>query len=468
MTRGHLYSTEGGVRTGIGRSGLAAEAFFFGYPLVTAVRQIVRVSAEGFGPVPAAPFNTFAHCREAPGPMSELISVSNDTVFSLAQIDLAVGPVVLHVPDTGGRYYAISFIDVWTNNFAYVGPRATGTAEADFLLVPPGWRGELPPLPRIHAPTRVFTLVGRFALDGPGDMPALKRLQDKLDLRPVGADVAKDMANDAGTVTRSAEGPPEMSKQVCDDLRFWEELRTWMLAFPPSWAERDYARRFEPLGLLADPSPYIDPAPDLAWALRHGFTGGRERLEQLIHVGRPLENGWIVTLHAFDYNIDHFQLGTIEHPEWKAPDRAQAHIARALATRLTPGGSHAYEAAEAQISTDRDGLRLTGAHRYTLHLDPPPPTAAFWSLTMYDSPEYYLVDNPIRRYSIGSRTQGLRYGADGSLTIYLQNEPPRSADQAPNWLPAPPGDFRPMMRIYQPAATVLDGSYTLPPIVRGA
>jgi hypothetical protein len=45
--------------------------------------------------------------------------------------------VRLDVPDTAGRYYVLQFVDAWTNNFAYVGHRATGTAAGSFLLAPP-------------------------------------------------------------------------------------------------------------------------------------------------------------------------------------------------------------------------------------------------------------------------------------------------------------------------------------------
>ncbi len=43
---------------------------------------------------------------------------------------------------------------------------------------------------------------------------------------------------------------------------------------------------------------------------------------------------------------------------------------------------------------------------------------------MYDEPDYYLVANPISRYSIGDRTPGLRVSDDGSVTIYLQHTSP--------------------------------------------
>ena len=94
-----------------------------------------------------------------------------------------------------------------------------------------------------------------------------------------------------------------------------------------------------------------------------------------------------------------------------------------------------------------------------------PPVDAFWSLTMYNVPEFLLVENPIDRYSIGDRTPGLQIADDGSLTIYLQHESPGPDNQA-NWLPAPAGDFRPVMRMYQPKPDVLSGAYTLPAITK--
>jgi len=62
--------------------------------------------------------------------------------------------------------------------------------------------------------------------------------------------------------------------------------------------------------------------------------------------------------------------------------------------------------------------------------------------------------------SIGDRTPGLQVVGDGSLTIYLQHDSPGPVKE-PNWLPTPAGDFRPIMRMYQPRPEVLAGSYAL-------
>ena len=101
-----------------------------------------------------------------------------------------------------------------------------------------------------------------------------------------------------------------------------------------------------------------------------------------------------------------------------------------------------------------------------LRFDETPPVDAFWSITMYDLPDFYLVANAIDRYSIGDRTPGLQRAADGSLTIVIQADEPDDPEARANWLPAPPGRFRPLLRAYQPGAAILDGSYVIPAIER--
>ena len=76
-------------------------------------------------------------------PTTKFVSPNNDTLYLVAPLDLSGGPLVLHVPDTADRYYVLQFVDAWTNNVAYIGRRATGTGEAKYLLVPPGYDGPI-------------------------------------------------------------------------------------------------------------------------------------------------------------------------------------------------------------------------------------------------------------------------------------------------------------------------------------
>lgn len=182
--------------------------------------------------------------------------------------------------------------------------------------------------------------------------------------------------------------------------------------------------------------------------------------------GTETVNGWSQTVHVFDYNLDFFGPGTIDDPAWKIEDPRVRVGDRAVAAKAGLWGNHGYEAAYKMTFVDGDGAQLTGDHDYELTLSPPPPVDAFWSITMYDLPNFFMVANEIDRYSIGDRTPGIVSDADGGITIRLSRTQPGDAESAANWLPTPPGPFRLILRMYMPAAAALDGSYAPPPITR--
>lgn len=435
---------------------LAVRAYVYGFPLVFDVEQVSRFVAEGIGSTPATPFNVFGHASTLAGPKDTFVSINNDTIYSIAQLDLGVGPIVLEVPDTAGRYYVLQFVDAWTNNFAYVGARATGTGAGRFLLTPPGWDGEVPAgTTRISVPTRVATIVGRWACDGVEDLPKVRALQAQMTLQPLDASAP------------AAAGVPQADPGIPEELRFWEQLRLWIAEFPPAQQDQQLLQAFAPLGVLADgPSPYLDADPDLAAVLVAGAGQGSDALQAALRATPVGPTGWQTPYHVFDYNDDFFEVGTIDSPEWRFADRAEAIALRAGAALGGLWGNHGYEAAYASTYVDGNGEQLNGEHTYRWVLDPEPPVDAFWSITMYDLPEYFLVDNPIDRYSIGDRTPGLVRGDDGSLTLTISHKEPTSEEERANWLPAPAGDFRPLLRMYVPHPDVVGGRYTIPAIER--
>jgi hypothetical protein len=434
----------------------AAAAYIYGFPLVFDLEQVHRFVTTGIGATPATPFNAFGHARALAGPADTFVTINNDTLYSIAQIDLGVGPVVLHVPDAAGRYYVLQFVDAWTNNFAYIGHRSTGTGAGDFLLVPPGWDGVAPDgTTVIRFPTRIGSIVGRWACSGTDDLRAVHLLQDALSLRPL----------DPNAV---AAGLPDIDPRIPDDLAFLEELRVGSQAFPPAGRDMAVAASLAATGIGAiGESPYVDADPAFAAALRDGLEVGRQRLDTILTSGAsPEVNGWKLTLHAFDYNLDFFEIGALDDERFKIADPKLRIAERAAAAKGGLWGNHAYEAAYLMTYVDDRGEQLTGERTYTLHLDPTPPVGAFWSLTMYSVPDFYLVANEIDRYSIGDRTPHLAYGEDGSLTITIGADRPADWTAAANWLPAPRGTFRPVLRMYEPAPAVLDGTYVVPAITR--
>ena len=435
---------------------LATEAYLYGFPLVFNLGQVQRYVHSGVGANPASPFNTFSHARKMAGPADTFVTINNDTVYSMAQIDLSVGPVMLHVPDAAGRYYVLQFVDAWTNNFAYVGHRATGTTAGDFLLVPPAWTGIVPEgTTAIEFPTRIASIVGRWACAGDADLGAVAALQDATTLTPLDGDAVP-------------VGLPQPAPSDSEALVFFEKMRLWTQEFPAPERDQPLQASFKPLGINDPDESIIDATGPVAQALSEGYERGQAVLQKVLHSGgtSPVVNGWKLTFHAFDYNLDYFQVGALDDPAFKIADPKMRIVERAAAAAGGLWGNHPYEAAYIMTYVDDRDEQLSGSNTYTLHLDPTPPVGAFWSLTMYDVPNFFMVDNPIDRYSIGDRTPGVRYEDDGSLIITISHAEPVDETARANWLPAPAGDFRPVLRMYEPGPEVLDGTYEIPAITR--
>ena len=404
------------------------KAYLYGFPLVFNLDQVRRFVTTGVGSNPQASYNGFSHSRNLAGPQDTFVTINNDTIYSMAQLDLGVGPVRLHTPDTAGRYYVLQFVDVWTNNFAYVGHRATGTDAGDFLLVPPGWSGDTPAgVTVIHFPTTVASIVGRWACAGAPDLPAVHALQDATTLEPV------DAAAVAGRRSRprpgGRTGPGILG-----------EVAAVVAGVPPPPRDRPLQQGLAATGIAqSGPSPYVSPEASFADALRQGIAVGESTLKRVLESGgsSPEVNGWKLTMHVFDYNLDYFEVGALNDPQFKITDPKVRIVERAAAAKGGLWGNHAYEAVYIMTYHDDHGDQLTGERTYTLRLDPPPPVRAFWSLTMYDVPNFFLVANEINRYSIGDRTPGIVYADDGSPTITISHSRPADPTAVANWLPAP-------------------------------
>ncbi|NNH68634.1 DUF1254 domain-containing protein [Nocardia uniformis] len=162
---------------------LSYEAYVYLYSLVTmdVTRQqqtnAPADSTAGFGPP-----NQFHHLRRFPdADFRAVVRPNFDTLYSSAWLDLTRGPVRIHVPDSGDRYFMLPILDAWTDVFANPGKRTTATAEQDFVVVGPTYHGDLPAdVSVIRAPTHRAWMIGRTQTNGPADYAAVNKFQDGL------------------------------------------------------------------------------------------------------------------------------------------------------------------------------------------------------------------------------------------------------------------------------------------------
>jgi hypothetical protein len=397
--------------------------------------------------------NGFIHARRLLGAGgSRVVTPNSDTLYTNAWLDLSRGPVVIRVPDTADRYYVLGFLDFWTNPFAHVGRRTTGTGEGLFLVAGPGWTGETPAgMCRIDAPTAHAWIIGRIMVEGPEDVPAVNALQDGF--RMVGWEAWQRGERD-GTAPSDVIDTGLDPKAPRDARRFVEVVSRALRENPPPEGERALLADFARLGLDGGLAPGLPALPEEV--ARRAIARALDTVDALLERDEDREGneevrrrgGWSAP----------FVLGESFGCDWHR---------RAVVARKYIGALTSAEAIYPMAYADAEGRPLTGAHRYAIRFPAggEPPVDSFWSLTMYDSRDCMLVPNALDRYRIGDRSRGLRREADGALVLYLQHASPGAALES-NWLPAPEGRFYLCLRAYQPRSELLDGRWQAPDIVR--
>ncbi|MBL8559017.1 MAG: DUF1254 domain-containing protein [Hyphomonadaceae bacterium] len=389
----------------------AEEAFLYGF----APFEMARVAGGAF--TQGAPPNRFAHRATLSDHTARAVTTpNNDTLYSPAFVDLTGGPVELVTPTLTDRYWSVAMMSAFTDNFRVLGTRTTKGAGGRYWLVGPQWRGRAPEgVEVVRAPTADIWVLGRILVDGAYDLAAAAAVQRQFTMQPVGGGASPrrfraadplDSENFFGvldeTLTRSGAAPSGLQSPGLTDGDAW---------------------RREAAATLAK--------------LRSGL--GRK--------GR-LISGWT-------------------YPADNLGDFGDDHAFRAQVALSGLGALPKAEAIYLSGVVDATGALLNGANAYRFSLPPGgAPVDAFWSLSMYEvdaEGRLYFIDNPIQRYAIGNRTQGLLVAADGSLEVIISADRPANAS---NWLPAPRKPFRVTFRGYLPQAPLLSGAWTLPAITR--
>jgi hypothetical protein len=428
---------------------IGMEAFLYLYPLVlmdTTRRQATNIEAGQL--MGRGPMNTFTHVRQfPPADFRDVVRPNFDTLYSIAWLDLTNEPMVLTVPDTQGRYYLLPMLDMWTDVFASVGKRTTGTGAGSFVIVPSGWRGEISEgLQRIDAPTPFVWIIGRSQTNGPEDYAAVHQVQNGYTLTRL-SHFRKDSQPLSVTVdpTVDMKTPPMAQVSNMGADKYFAYASELLKFNPPHLTDQPIVARMRRLGFEPGKSFDLSQA-DVAVqrALECVVSDGLKAMQAKAPSLARVVNGW-------QMNTDTMGVyGTY-------------YLKRAIVALVGLGANLPEDAIYPLNVGDADGNPLSGVNKYLMHFakNEIPPVSAFWSVTLYDKDGFPTV-NALNRNVICDRDE-LKYNADGSLDLYFQKNAP-GKEMESNWLPAPAGNFNLCMRLYAPKAEVLDGRWK-PPLV---
>jgi hypothetical protein len=439
---------------------IGVDAYLYFYSLVTmdiTRKQISNIEpGKGFG----GPMNSFVNLPEfPPADLKTVVRPNFDTLYSSGWLDLTKEPMIVSVPDTGGRFYLLPMLDMWTDVFASPGWRTTGTAAGNFIVVAPGWRPDLRDrlseefkLPkdtqRIDAPTPYVWIIGRTKTDGPPDYDAVHKIQAGYKITPLSQwGKTPDPVRVKIDPTIDMKTPPKIQVDTMPAGKYFAYAAELMKLQPPHITDEPIIARMKRIGMELGKSFDLDKAdPVVKKALERVPQGAQELMRWKVPTLARVVNGWSMNTDTMGVYGNYY-------------------LKRAIIAQLGLGANLPEDAIYPMNLGDESGKPLDGASNYTIHFDKAtiPPADAFWSITLYDQ-EGYQVANSLNRFAVSS-WMPFQYNPDGSLDLYFQNESP-GAEKEANWLPAPKGSFNLCMRLYAPKSEALTGKWNPPPVMK--
>ena len=418
---------------------IAEEAYLYGIPMIVGYKVIYEFFIDKDSGQFKAPIGQINNEARVFTPEDTGISTPNsDTPYSMAFLDLRAEPSVLCMPEIDPkRYYDVQLVDLYTQNYGYMGSRTTGNGPGCYLVAGPDYTGDMAPAgitKSFRSETQFSLVVYRTQLFNSLDMDNVKKVQAGYSLQPLSG-----FLNTAAPPAPTAVDWPAFAPEAFT-TRFAEYL-DFLLQFCPTVGtasvEKPLREKFALLGIGADKPGGNKPIdPGVKAAIGAGVKAAAAEIDKTTETVGKRVNGWQIGSAAGSRDF--------YNGNWAL---------RAAAAKLGIYGNSQAEAVYPFTRQDADGVTLDGSkHTYqvTFAAGELPPVNAFWSITMYDGNTQLLIKNPINRYLINSpMLPDLKKNPDGSLTLYIQKDSP-GKDKEANWLPAPDGPMFMVMRMYWP------------------
>jgi hypothetical protein len=383
------------------------------------------------------------------------LTANDTTIYACANIDLSkAGAVVVEIPP--GRLVGL-IDDFWQRAITDVGlPGPDGDKGGKFLLLPPGYNGEVPNegYHVLRATMNNYNVMIRGIISSMSEAPAAVETVKKMQIYPW-----SERANPKPTKFIPFSGK-KVDTLAPGGMEYWMRLVAVINNNPIHERDRFFMAMLKPLGIEKGKEfkPDARQRAILEDAARIGDAMGRAMLfdgEQRIASANAFGGtqwNWVVLNRPDQETENYSQLDERLHYTYGA-----IYTSPFIGSKK-PGPGSEY----VQAFKDKDGKRFDGGKSYRLHVPANVPAASFWSLTIYDTATRSMLQNASGDAARSSYDK-LKTNADGSIDLYFGPKAP--AGQESNWTETVPGKgFYPMFRFYTPKEGVFDGTWKLPDV----
>lgn len=244
------------------------------------------------------------------------------------------------------------------------------------------------------------------------------------------------------------------------DIRFWELVNTYVQREPMADRDRFFYAWLKDLGIEKG-SPF-QPTPNQ-----------KEILQQALDVGMAMSQAisfnktkamFPTAIYGKDTGFEDAMAGMNPKIDLDHYSMFNERASYGFEATTTSAGmvSRVAGKGSAYLGSyyDADDNALMGGNNYKLHIEPNPPAANFWSLTVYDIENRLIIRNDIKRSDRSSRTEGLIKNSDGSVDLYFGPKPPKGKEI--NWIQTNKDQsFFVYLRLYGPNQEYFDQSFPM-------
>jgi hypothetical protein len=387
----------------------------------------------------------------AAGPRQVGFTLNSDTPYGSAALDLKHGPVVIEVPP--GPYIGLAddHYQGWILDLGLPGPNEGRGGK--HLVLPPGYKGEIPPGYQVGRSASFKVLLAVRALPVGGNVQGAMDALRKIKIYPLASAANPAIAKFVDTTDRAMDST---SLRWEDNIQFWEVLHRIVDAEP-------LVGKFLPMyGLLSalgiEHGKPFAPDARMKAILDRAAKAGRDQLlvsafasarqDRLAWPDRKWE--WIGLVPGSA------RFETTAGIDLEARDRwfAQAIVTSPAMFRRTPGAGSLYWLA----ARDETGAYLDGGKGYRLTIPQPVPDKLFWSVTAYDAQTRSEVQTDQDKAALRSMFE-LKDTA-GAAPVDLYFGPTAPGGREGRWIKTVPGSgWFAYIRIYGPGPEAFDGSW---------